>query len=82
MTTLKQTYTHKGWFFLCPVYMNADEGDGMSVSTRHPWLDWWFDVNAAVFDMLASASQEEQPFPFKVTQRLKTPITLEFEVKQ
>lgn len=74
---LKTTYTHKGWFFLCPVYLNADQGDGMSVAARWPWLDWWFDVNEAVLDALASLSYEEQPFPFKVTGRLAQPITLE-----
>lgn len=78
MTIYRATYTHKGWFFLCPVYMNADEGDGMAVTARHPWLDWWFDMNAAAFDLFASASQYEEPFPFKVTGRLKTPVTMEF----
>lgn len=79
MAKIKQAYTHKGWFFLCPVYLNADEGEGMNVAARWRWLDWWFDVNDAVFDLIASASVDEQPYPFRVTGRLKTPITMEFE---
>lgn len=74
---MKVTYTHKGWFFLCPVYLNPEEGDGMNVAARWPWLDWWFDLNQEVFDWLASQSYEEQPFPFKVTGRLHPPVTLE-----
>lgn len=77
---LKTTYTHKGWFFLCPVYLNASEGEGMAVTARHPCLDWWFDVNAAFFDLVASFSRDEEPFPFRVTGRLAEPITLECEV--
>ena len=79
---LKTTYTHKGWFFLCPVYLNADQGEGMDVAARYPWLDWWFDLNSAVFDFIAGFSNFDEPFPFKVTGRLEKPVTMEFEVDE
>jgi len=77
---LKTTYTHKGWFFLCPVYMDAEQGDGMSVAVRRPWLGWWFDVNAAAFALVASFSNNEEPFPFRVTGKLENPVVIECEV--
>ena len=76
----KTTYTHKGWFFLCPVYLNADEGEGMAVTARHPLMDWWFDVNAAAFYFITSFSRDEEPFPLKVTGKLEKPVVIEFEV--
>lgn len=72
-----KTYTHKGWFFLCPVYMNADDGDDMDVSARHRWLDWWFDVNETMFDFIASFSEDAKPFPFKVTGKGSFTVRLE-----
>lgn len=78
---LKTTYTHKGWFFMCPVYLNADEGEGMAVTAMHPWLDWWFDLNQGVFDLLASFSYHEEPFPFKVTGKLDQPLVIESEIE-
>jgi hypothetical protein len=77
---LKTTYTHKGWFFLCPVYLNASEGDGMAVTARKSWLDGWFRMNLDFFDLVASFSHNEEPFPFKVTGRLAKPFVRESEV--
>ncbi|MGS5089060.1 hypothetical protein ACVC7V_21455 [Hydrogenophaga sp. A37] len=79
---MKITYTHKGWFFLCPVYLNPGEGEGMNVAARRPWLDWWFDVNQEIFEALAAHSYEEQSFPFKVTGRLDPPVTLESSAEE
>ena len=73
------TYTHKGWFYLCPVYLNADQGEGMDVAARSPFLDWWFDVNMAIFTFVASFSPYDEPFPFKVTSKLKTPIEMDHQ---
>lgn len=65
-------YTHKGWFFLCPVYLNPDEGEGMAVDARRPWLDWWFSVNELIFGLtvciMTAINPEYEPmFPFRVT---------------
>lgn len=79
---MKISYTHKGWFFLCPVYLNPHEGEGMNVALRWPWLEWWFDANLAIFYALARHSFQEQPFPLKVTGRLARPVTLEASAEE
>ena len=73
---MKQTYTHKGWFYLCPVYLNADKGEGMEVAARWSILDSWLDLNMTLFDFAALFSPYVEPFPFKVTGKLKMPIEL------
>jgi hypothetical protein len=65
-------FTHKGWFFMCPIYLNADDGEGMSVAARWECLEWWFTVNAFICDcvnyLLESINPEYEPhFPFRVT---------------
>ena len=74
---MKVTYTHKGWFFLCPVYLNPAQGEGMKVAARHLWLEWWFDVNETLFDLASWFSHHEEPFPFKVTGKLMKPVEME-----
>lgn len=71
-------YTHKGWFFMCPVYLNADDGEGMYVDARWWWLDWWFSVNNAIFAALVYIKTAINPdyepmFPFRVTGELNPP---------
>ena len=68
----KIQYTHKGWFFLCPIYLNADDGEGMACDARHRWLDWWFDVNELIFSVMVKImvtfNRDYEPmFPFRVT---------------
>ena len=76
---MKRTYTHKGWFFVCPVYLNPDDGDGMDVTARSPLLEWWFDLNVDIFNFTSSFSKHDEPFPFKVTGRLETPVVFEVD---
>lgn len=64
--------THKGWFFLCPIYLNADEGEGMAVEARYWWLEWWLSVNDWIFNVMVFVKQTIDPdyvpmFPFRVT---------------
>ncbi len=66
------TYTHKGWFFLCPVYLNPDDGEGMAVEARYSWLEWWFTINEGFFSLMVLVvtffNPEYEPmFPFRVT---------------
>jgi hypothetical protein len=68
-------YTHKGWFFMCPVYLNADDGEEMAVEARHEWLEWWFDVNNWIFSVMVLIVSFFNPdyepmFPFRVTGKL------------
>jgi hypothetical protein len=50
---LALTYTHKGWFGLCPVFIGnieADGPDGPCIKARHWSLEWLFDLSAALMD--------------------------------
>jgi len=69
-------YTHKGWFFLCPIYLNADDEEEMAVEARYEWLEWWFTVNLWIFGTLVLlielVNPEYEPeFPFIVTGEVK-----------
>ena len=60
---------------MCPVYLNADDGEGMAVEARHEWLKWWFDVNNWLFSVMVFfvtlIDHEYDPmFPFRVTGKL------------
>jgi hypothetical protein len=68
-------YTHKGWFFLCPIYLNADDGEGMAVEAKYEWLEWWFTVQMVIFDFMVEVIMTFNPdyepvFPFRVTGKL------------
>ena len=39
------TYTHKGWFLFCPVYIGNMEGENVRVMARHPILEPWMTAN-------------------------------------
>ena len=75
-------FTHKGWFGLCPVYLNADEGEGMDVAARKPWLEWWFEANLFVWDVVDLVYQYINPeyepkFVFSNVIKLDTPVETE-----
>lgn len=74
---MKVTYTHKGWFFLCPTYLNPAQGEGMHVTARSRRLDWWFDFNESLFGLAAWFSPYEEPYPFKVTGKLSKPVEMD-----
>jgi hypothetical protein len=73
---MKEHFTHYGWFFMCPIYLNANEGDGMAVEARHWMLEPWFTVNELIFAacvwIMTSINPEYEPmFPFRVTGEIK-----------
>jgi hypothetical protein len=38
------TFTHKGWFWFCPIYWAEDGADGCVVDVRSPWQEPLFYV--------------------------------------
>lgn len=61
---------------MCPIFLNADDGEGMAVEARWSWLNWWFDVNEAIFASIVFVVSAFNPtyepmFPFKVTGKLQ-----------
>ena len=72
---MKTKMSHKGWFLLCPIYIDLDAGDCPGVEVRAEWLEWWFDLNIDLFDLsvrvIQMFDQEYEPeFMFYVTGRV------------
>jgi hypothetical protein len=83
MSVERVTYTHEGWFWLCPI-LYADEGaEGCVVDERWPWTGWLFTVSewleeARIFWATLLIPDYEPSFMFKVRQ-LDRPIVREIE---
>lgn len=73
------TYTHKGWFGICPVYFSRPESDAPGIDPRH-WafiplmltsellFGLWFTFRGLVSD------NYEPQWPMVITGELATPI--------
>ena len=77
------TYTHKGWFLMCPVYFEGLESGEPGVDERHWSLSWWMDFNhwlcgAYIFIRTTLDAEYEPAFPFIVTGKLATPKTVTY----
>ena len=78
---LTLTYTHKGWFGLCPVFIGGHEAghpDGPCIKARHWLLDWLFDLSVALMDavMFVQESLGSEPAGYFVAigKKLDAPI--------
>lgn len=77
------TYTHKGWFLLCPVYLANLESAGPDVLPRIDFLTWLLYLSEVLYGLLVEAicfvrPDYEPMFPLMVTGQLKNPLTLTF----
>lgn len=45
--TAKPCYTHKGWFWFCPVYL-AFEQEGFAMDSRSIWFDPLFSLSNVI----------------------------------
>lgn len=78
------TYTHRGWFGLCPVFLGDVDSDTPNVDPRHRALEWLLDLSEAAYGAcfaLASALDPEfvPSWPLRITGQLAHPITREFK---
>jgi hypothetical protein len=81
---MKLTYTHKGWFGLCPVFIGdieADGPDGPCIKARHWLLDWLFDLSIALMDAVMSVQEmlgrEPEGYFVAISKKLHAPIVEE-----
>lgn len=70
------TYTHKGWFGMCPVYLGNLGGPAPDVLERHPSLIVIMLISEALFGLLnllsCAINPKYQPgWPLLVTSELK-----------
>ena len=78
------TYTHKGWFGMCPIYLaRIDSPSGPDVDERHwlltPWMNFneWL-VGAWIFVRSMFDPDYEPMFPMLVTGKLESPVTVTY----
>lgn len=64
------TYTHKGWFGLCPVYVSEPGWENEAIEARYPWTDWLIDLSAWACG---------NGWPLRVTGELEDPFVVEYE---
>lgn len=69
-------FTHKGWFFMCPIYLCHYDGESIAVEARSPILEFWFDINNFIFaicvNIRSAIDPEYEPaFPFLITGEIK-----------
>ena len=74
------TYTHKGWFGICPIYLAGLEYGEPIVEARHWSLEWLFDLSAALYAGIMTLRSGLDPlyepeWPFMVTSELNPPKT-------
>lgn len=84
----KVTYTHKGWYLFCPIWIAnwEDETDSPEVAARYK-LDFLFWLADQVFLTMSAMHEmrtgEPLPFCFKVYPKpLEKPVAHEYEIKE
>jgi hypothetical protein len=73
------TFTHKGWFGICPVYFKDLESEAPFVVPRHPILAPLLILSEAMYRLVfwcgQAMSHSFQPFwPLTVTGELSPPV--------
>ena len=80
------TYTHKGYFGLCPVYFANLESQAPNVEPRHwsiAWLMWLSElIYGAIFFVRSSVDAGYEPeWPLSITEKLEQPITRSYPLE-
>ena len=76
-----ETFTHKGWVGLCPVYVQLEDfEDATSVIARSAWLEPWLTLNEIVMTTATTIigllrDREVEPVVI-ITSRLEEPYTI------
>jgi hypothetical protein len=73
---INERYSHYGWFFMCPVYIGNLDSAAPYVDARSTWLEWWHDVNLAIFSVCVMIMEGINPeyeamFPLYLTGEIK-----------
>lgn len=78
------TFTHYGWFGLCPILISGHDTDLPTFQPRYDYTDWLFDFSDWMFDrcndILSWLNEDYEPgFPYRISGKLETPITIQEE---
>jgi hypothetical protein len=82
----KVTMTHKGWFGLCPIYLNDVGTDCPTLEPRFRYTGWLLSLSTSVYGALFRVATAVDPYyqplwPIHITGELKTPIEVEVEAE-
>lgn len=74
------TYTHKGWFGLCPVYLEAPHSDEPGIEPIYPFTEWLMTLSVWASVMCFRLFDIGNPrWPIRVTGELEDPFVVEYE---
>lgn len=74
------TYTHKGWFGLCPVYIAEPGSIDPYIEARRPYLGWLLDLSEIACAMASGVPREDlYSCKVRVTGELEDPFVMEYE---
>ncbi|WP_281645549.1 hypothetical protein [Parendozoicomonas sp. Alg238-R29] len=74
---IAENFTHKGWLFMCPVYVSMTPADCPDIQERNWIPEWWADLNSGIFFacvwlmQMATRGEYEPEFPVRITARIK-----------
>jgi hypothetical protein len=82
-TAAKVTFTHKGWFGLCPVYFAGLDSECPAVHPRHALCGPLMVLSEAIFGVVFWCCRVMRPgfeagWPLKVTGKLVPPKAIAF----
>lgn len=74
MSDIKNDFTHKGWYWFCPIYISPDDPE-CPVAARSEWFEFLFDfcgmLDAARIWLTTYMNPDYEPtFMFKVTGKI------------
>ena len=80
------TFTHRGWFGICPVYLGGLDTEGPVVDPRHWTLTPLMMLSEAVYWVVFRCCEAMNPafeasFPLRITGKLDPPIIHTSEAK-
>lgn len=74
------TYTHKGWFGLCPAYISEPNSVEPGLEARYPYTDWLITLSVWIYSVCFRLFEVDNPMrPMRVTGELEDPIVVEYE---
>lgn len=86
MKTIYITYTHAGWFGICPVHIGALDTDIPDVRAVHWTLDWLCElclwIYVAIFMTMDAVGMEPPGYPIQKKGKLTRPYTVEYETHE
>lgn len=81
MSDTTVTFTHYGWFGLCPIIIAQHDSDMPVFQARYRFTEWLFDFSDWMYercnDILTFMNPDYEPgYPFTIRGELDPPLTV------